>query len=267
MIQLQFLNALLDSKDSSLLLINNLNEDLFSDYKDEYNFTVATDSHYLKKEEREIHKTFLNSKDGKGNREVDEFYASAYMMSAEEVHEYMDNYLSSEFVDGMMENTLVIAKRCKMYSLDCPQIVPKIQYEWIKRDYMALSNLRDHIGNRPQLQYYCNSDVEADKYLALLIAEGYQKLIGEYIDEYLDRLEEELDTFKAISEIFNLITFSFARRNISPLANVAKRSQRGGLEISVCRAMMQDGDLRKRFKTRRFRDGKILARNDLYREF
>ena len=40
MIQLQFLNALLDSKDSSLLLINNLNEDLFCDYKDEYNFIV-----------------------------------------------------------------------------------------------------------------------------------------------------------------------------------------------------------------------------------
>ena len=40
MIQLQFLNALLESKDSSLLLINNLNEDLFCDYKDEYNFIV-----------------------------------------------------------------------------------------------------------------------------------------------------------------------------------------------------------------------------------
>lgn len=40
MIQLQFLNALLDSKDSSLLLINNLNEDLFCDYKEEYNFIV-----------------------------------------------------------------------------------------------------------------------------------------------------------------------------------------------------------------------------------
>ena len=39
------------------------------------------------------------------------------------------------------------------------------------------------------------------------------------------------------------------------------------LEMSVSRAMMQDGDLRKRFQTRRFQDGKILARNDLYREF
>jgi DNA polymerase-3 subunit alpha len=173
---------------------------MIENYWDEYKFVVATDSHYLKAEEREIHKTFLNSKDGKGNREVDEFYASAYMMSAEEIHCYMDNHLGSEIVDNMMRNTIAIGERIKMYSLDCPQIVPKIQYEWAERDYMALSDLRDHIGNRPQLQYYCNSEVEADKYLALLIAEGYKKLIGEFQDEYLDRLEEELETFKAISD-------------------------------------------------------------------
>lgn len=40
MIQLQFLNALLNSGDSSLLLINNLSEDFFSDYVDEYKFIV-----------------------------------------------------------------------------------------------------------------------------------------------------------------------------------------------------------------------------------
>ena len=40
MIQLQFLNALLNSKDSSLLLINNLSDEFFSDYKDEYTFIV-----------------------------------------------------------------------------------------------------------------------------------------------------------------------------------------------------------------------------------
>lgn len=38
MIQLQFLNKLLDSKDSSLLLINNIGDEFFSDYKDEYAF-------------------------------------------------------------------------------------------------------------------------------------------------------------------------------------------------------------------------------------
>lgn len=38
MIQLQFLNYLLNTKDSSILLINNITEEFFSDYKDEYNF-------------------------------------------------------------------------------------------------------------------------------------------------------------------------------------------------------------------------------------
>ena len=171
-------------------------------YSDEFNFVVATDSHYLKKEEREIHKTFLNSKDSKGNREVDEFYASAYMMGPEEIHSYMDKYLGDEFVNNMMSNTLSIAECCNDYVLDHPQIVPKIQYEWVSRDYRALDDLRKHVGARPNLNYYCNEsdNEEADKYLALLIAEGYKKLIGEYLDEYLDRLEEELATFKAISE-------------------------------------------------------------------
>ena len=38
MIQLQFLNKLLDSKDTSLLLLNNLNKEFFSDYTQEYQF-------------------------------------------------------------------------------------------------------------------------------------------------------------------------------------------------------------------------------------
>lgn len=38
MIQLQFINHLLDSKDTSLILMNNLDESFFSDYKEEYNY-------------------------------------------------------------------------------------------------------------------------------------------------------------------------------------------------------------------------------------
>ena len=38
MIQLQFLNYLLSTRDGSILLINNITEDFFSDYKDEFNF-------------------------------------------------------------------------------------------------------------------------------------------------------------------------------------------------------------------------------------
>ena len=45
MIQLQFLNKVLDTADISPITINNLNSDFFSDYKDEFNFIVE---HYNK---------------------------------------------------------------------------------------------------------------------------------------------------------------------------------------------------------------------------
>ncbi len=38
MIQLQFLNKILDSRDPSLILVNNLDESFFSDYKEEYKY-------------------------------------------------------------------------------------------------------------------------------------------------------------------------------------------------------------------------------------
>ena len=38
MIQLQMLNHILDTKNSSIIVMNNLNADYFSDYKDEFNF-------------------------------------------------------------------------------------------------------------------------------------------------------------------------------------------------------------------------------------
>ena len=48
MIQLQFLNALLETHDSSLLLLNDLSDEFFSDYIDEYHFIVNHVSEYGK---------------------------------------------------------------------------------------------------------------------------------------------------------------------------------------------------------------------------
>ena len=38
MIQLQFLNKLLDSKDASFIITNNITEEFFSDYEQEFRF-------------------------------------------------------------------------------------------------------------------------------------------------------------------------------------------------------------------------------------
>lgn len=57
MIQLQFLNKVLDTADISPITINNLNSDFFSDYKDEFNFIVE---HYNKYGNVPDKTTFLN---------------------------------------------------------------------------------------------------------------------------------------------------------------------------------------------------------------
>jgi replicative DNA helicase len=57
MIQLQFLNKILEEKDSSLITINNLTDEFFSDYKDEFNFIK---NHLLKYKNIPDRETFLN---------------------------------------------------------------------------------------------------------------------------------------------------------------------------------------------------------------
>ena len=51
-------------------------------------YYITTDSHYLNKSKKLAHKIYLSSQPGE--REVDAFYDSTYVMSEEEIHEYMD---------------------------------------------------------------------------------------------------------------------------------------------------------------------------------
>ena len=50
---------------------------------------VGTDAHYLTKEDRFVHKSYLNSKGGE--REVDSFYEFAHLMDYDEVDELLKN--------------------------------------------------------------------------------------------------------------------------------------------------------------------------------
>src|SRR5690606_29302 len=54
----------------------------------------ATDSHYLTKEDQVIHRALLNSKEGE--REVDDFYSTAYLMETSKVYEFMSMQFSEE---------------------------------------------------------------------------------------------------------------------------------------------------------------------------
>ena len=77
-------------------------------------YIITTDSHYLKKEDRKIHKAYLNAQNG--DREVDDFYATTYMMSDEELRSFFP-YFSEEEVEEGYKAIEKIAEMCEDFSL------------------------------------------------------------------------------------------------------------------------------------------------------
>ena len=181
---------------------NSYNKFMIERYWGKYPFIFTTDSHYLKAEERDVHKAFLNSKSSK-DREVDEFYHYAYMMSQEEIRELM-SYIPDEMFMEMVNNTKKIADMCQFYELEQPKVIARVEYEHMDEyeEDLAFFEELDR-ESYPYLSYYLfDEDNEADKYLGRLIAHGFvEKYKEEWdVDTYFDRLEEELWTIKTISE-------------------------------------------------------------------
>ena len=86
---------------------------------------VGTDSHYLTKEDRYVHKSYLNSKGGE--REVDSFYEFAHLMSYDEVFELLKYcFGNEEVVTEILENSRKLGERYTSYSLERKQKIPKI---------------------------------------------------------------------------------------------------------------------------------------------
>lgn len=74
-------------------------------------YVITTDSHYLNKDVRFIHKIFLNAQEG--DREVDAFYASTYCMSEKELHSYMDESLGKDAVQKGIDNSMIVYDKAR----------------------------------------------------------------------------------------------------------------------------------------------------------
>jgi DNA polymerase-3 subunit alpha len=97
-------------------------------------YIISTDSHYLKKEDKTIHKAYLNAQDG--DREVDDFYATTYMMDTEELESHLD--LTEVELECAYSNIRRIAAMCEDYSLLKPLRIPELKW---KTDFENMSTL------------------------------------------------------------------------------------------------------------------------------
>lgn len=127
-------------------------------------YIITTDSHYLKKEDRPIHKAFLQSQEG--DREVDDFYATTYLMDTEEISNYF-SYFTEEQLETAFNNIKTIKENCEDYSLKKPLKIPRLKW---KEPSLISDNEREEWFKRiPNLLKFYTSTYSEDKRLAEII--------------------------------------------------------------------------------------------------
>lgn len=160
---------------------------------------IGTDAHYLKKEDSYVHEAYLNSKSGE--REVRSFYEYAYLQSEEEIITNLKvSNFSTEQIYKFFENSMEIYDKIEMYSIWHNQTIPTVEVKnypkrTIDKKYPTLAEMgeSDDIYNR----YWINQTLDKLKEKDL------------YNETYLNRLEEEAQTKKVISEKLGTNIFKY----------------------------------------------------------
>lgn len=174
------------------------NKFLYNNFHNKYKFTIATDSHFGKKEDFNILKTYLNSKSSK-DREVESFYKYSYMMTWEEI-EKLCSYFPVEFLEEMRNNTLEIAAKCEDYNIDVSPIIPYIP---IAEQDVVKSFNPEMFDNYSSIKNYLTSEHLSDRHLIWKILKGFQIKNVEINDITLSRINLELEELWGISDALN----------------------------------------------------------------
>lgn len=167
------------------------------------NMCIGTDAHYLTKEDRYVHKAYLNSKGGE--REVDSFYEFTHLMDEQETRELLRLSYDEGIIDWIFKCSNEMKDKIEFYSLERHQSIPEVEvtdykkgfvpYQWEDK-YPVLSSLiwSDNIQER----YWVNE---------CIIALQKKGLFND--PRYLERLEEEARVKRVIGEKLGTCMFAY----------------------------------------------------------
>ena len=160
---------------------------------------IGSDAHYLSKEDRYVHESYLNSKGGE--REVASFYEYAYLQTEEEIIKHLEESIPNE-IEKMFNNSMEIYDKIERYSIWHNQTIPKVEV----KDY---PKFEDRSLNKYPILH--SMKISNDKYERYWINECLIKLkeLEKDNDTYLSRLEEEANTKKVIGEKLGTNIFAY----------------------------------------------------------
>lgn len=167
---------------------------------------IGSDAHYLKKEDRYVHKAYLNSKFGE--REVDGFYDYAYLQTNEEIIEHLSkSEFDINFIDELFGNSYEIWNKIENYSLAHKQVIPHVEVKDYEKKPIEAHNLFD--WGYPVLSDMFISDNKIERYWVNECTKKLAELDKYKNDIYLKRLEEEADIKRTISEKLETNMFAY----------------------------------------------------------
>ena len=161
---------------------------------------IGDDAHYLKKEDRYIHKAYLNSKSGE--REVDSFYEYTYLQDEENLKINLASSLDM-LIDEMCQNSMEMFDKIEIYDLLHPQTIPSVpvkdypkrEAEWYSTDYPTLESM------------YKSDDIYDRYWVHKCLSEMTNKKLLDPI--YWDELEKEARVKRIIGEKLGTNMFKY----------------------------------------------------------
>lgn len=167
------------------------------------NMCVGTDAHYLTKEDRYVHKAYLNSKGGE--REVDSFYEFTYLMDEQEARELLSYSYDDNVIDWIFKCSNELKDKIQFYSLEKHQSIPEVEVIDYKKGYVPYQ----WQGKYPTLNSLIWSDNIQERYWVneCIIALQEKGLFDN--PRYLERLEEEARVKRVIGEKLDTCMFAY----------------------------------------------------------
>lgn len=171
----------------------------------------GTDAHYLIKNERFVHKAYLNSKEGE--REVDSFYEFAHLMDNNEAWEYLKESYDEDIFIELCNNSMEIYNKIQSYEIFHSPIIPQVKVKnYPKNSWWGVNNNdADEMENYPIIKSLFMSDNVQERYWINECWNNLNKEIGLWRDnlKYVQRLETEADIIKTIGEKLNNCLFEY----------------------------------------------------------
>lgn len=158
-------------------------------------YIITTDTHYMKKEDAPIHKAYLNSQDGE--REVDSFYATTYMMSTTELESYFQNFSELQLTTAY-RNIEKIKEMCQDFSLLKSLKIPSLEWRLPQTTELEVAWWYDRI---PYLKTFMSSGFDGDKIMARLIIDKIKSDERLRYQESYDEINDNLRITWVSSEV------------------------------------------------------------------